>query len=102
LPEVAYNYVSRSRVELAANPAATKPNSRLSSAGSKRLKSTRPNRTSYFFNSIDPKRHFAATQQTVADEPTADIALPSESRIYQLGVGTTPSFFCRLDDDVVY
>ena len=51
---------------------------------------------------IGPKRHFAATQQTVADEPTADIALPSESRIYQRGVGTTPSFFCRLDDDVVY
>jgi hypothetical protein len=49
-----------------------------------------------------PSRHFAATQQTVADEPTADIALPSESRIYQPGVGTTPSFFCRLDDDVVY
>jgi hypothetical protein len=51
---------------------------------------------------VGPSRHFAATQQTVADEPTADIALPSESRIYQPGVGTTPSFFCRLDDDVVY
>jgi hypothetical protein len=49
-----------------------------------------------------PSRHFAATPQTVADEPTADIALPSGSRIYQRGVGTTPSFFCRLDDDVVY
>jgi hypothetical protein len=49
-----------------------------------------------------PSRHFAATQQTVADEPTADIALPSESRIYQRGAGATPSFFCRLDDDVVY
>jgi hypothetical protein len=51
---------------------------------------------------IGPSRHFAATQQTVADEPTADIALASERRIYQRGVGTTPSFFCRLDDDVVY
>ena len=49
-----------------------------------------------------PSRYFAATQQTVADEPTADIALPSESRTYQRGVGATPSFFCRLDDDVVY
>ena len=53
-------------------------------------------------SAFGPSRHFAATQQTVADEPTADIALPSESRIYQRGVGTTPSFFCRLDDDVVY
>jgi hypothetical protein len=51
---------------------------------------------------LGPSRHFAATQQTVADEPTADIALPSGSRIYQRGVGTTPRFFCRLDDDVVY
>jgi hypothetical protein len=49
-----------------------------------------------------PSRHFAATQQTVTDESTADIALPSESQIYQRGAGTTPSFFCRLDDDVVY
>jgi hypothetical protein len=49
-----------------------------------------------------PSRHFAATQQTVADEPAADIAPPTESRIYQRGVGATPSFFCRLDDDVVY
>jgi hypothetical protein len=53
-------------------------------------------------DAIGPSRHFAATQQTVADEPAADIALPSESRIYQRGVGATPSFFCRLDDDVVY
>jgi len=49
-----------------------------------------------------PSRHLAATQQTVADEPTADIAPPSGSRIYQRGAGATPSFFCRLDDDVVY
>src|ERR1700681_534134 len=38
LSEVAYDYVSRVRVEVAANPAATTPNSRLNSVGSKRPK----------------------------------------------------------------
>jgi len=48
LPEVAYDYASLVRVEVAANPAATKPNSRLSSAGSKRPKSTMPTEDQLF------------------------------------------------------
>jgi hypothetical protein len=55
-----------------------------------------------------PSRHFNATQQFGRFRSEADITPRSQSRICeqltadQRGVGTTPSFFCRLDDDVVY
>ena len=56
LPEMAHASVSRVRLEVAANQAAAKPNSRLISARSKPLTGITPDRKTYFLNSIDPSQ----------------------------------------------
>jgi hypothetical protein len=65
LPEVAYDYVSRVRVEVAANSAATKPNSRLP-------QSTTPTERATFFNNIGHQLPRRLLVRAAAMTPTPD------------------------------
>jgi hypothetical protein len=67
LPEVAHDYVSRVRVEVAANPAATKTQQPAQVGRIKTTQKHNANRTSYFINSIghEPPRRFVAVVAAV-------------------------------------
>jgi hypothetical protein len=54
LHEVAYDYVSRGRVEVAANPAATKTQQPDQLSRIKTTQSVMPTERATFFNNIDP------------------------------------------------
>jgi hypothetical protein len=75
LPDIANDCVSSVRVEVAANQAAAKPNSRLVSAGSKLPKSYNATRKTYFFNGIGQERRFERASATSGLPPEADICL---------------------------
>jgi len=66
LPEVAYDYVSRVRVKVAANPAATKTQQPTQVGRIKTTQKHNANRTSYFINSIDQQPTFAIAQRKIA------------------------------------
>jgi hypothetical protein len=108
LPEVANDYVSRVRVEVAANPAATTPNSRLSSAGSIRPKSTMPTEYATFStvsthsvtspSSIAALRKVHSITLSAMESSVGGTSMPSALAALRLsGVG-----FCGCRGDAVF
>ena len=80
MPEVAYDYVSRVRVEVAANPAATKPQQPAQLSRIKTTQKHNASRTSYFFNNIGQERLICDVRARSASLPIATGSLRSRNR----------------------